>query len=158
MYNQGFLGTKAPMFMDITLIIVSLLPFLLAIAIYVAQKKRYKLHMRLQSIIFVVSLIVIGYFEYGARTSGGFKAFLENSTLSHNYILYVLTFHIIVATMGFIIWSLTIYNAYKYNKNNTLPGNSSQKHKTEGKRAFIWMSLTSLTGIWVYLLLFVNWR
>jgi len=90
MYKQGFLGTKAPFFMDLTTLIVAFLPFLLAIAIYFAQKRRYKIHTILQTVIYIVSAIVVGYFEYGVRTGEGFKDFLKSTSVSHNYIFLVI--------------------------------------------------------------------
>jgi len=154
MYKQGFLGTKAPFFMDLTTLIVAFLPFLLAIAIYFAQKRRYKIHTILQTVIYIVSAIVVGYFEYGVRTGEGFKDFLKSTSVSHNYIFLVLTFHIVVATMGYILWTMLLYSALKHKDN--LPGNASKKHTKDGKRVFIWMSLTAVSGIWIYLLLFTT--
>ena len=39
MFQPGFLGTKAPFFMDFVTIIVAALPLLVAIAIYFAKKE-----------------------------------------------------------------------------------------------------------------------
>ena len=152
MFKAGFLGTKAPFFMDFTTLIVAFLPFLLAVAIYFAQKKKYRIHAFLQTAIYFVAVVVVGYFEYGVRVAGGVKEFLKVTSVSHNYLFFVLTFHIIVATMGFILWTMLIFNSYKARKN--LPGLASKKHKRDGKRVSVWIFLTSITGIWVYLLLF----
>ena len=43
MFEAGFLGTKALMYMDIITIYFGLLPFLMGGAIYMAMKKKYKL-------------------------------------------------------------------------------------------------------------------
>ncbi|CAA6820623.1 MAG: Unknown protein [uncultured Sulfurovum sp.] len=155
MFETGFLGTRAPFFMDFVLIMVGLLPLLALGAIYMAKIKSYKLHATSQSIIFVVSVIVVSYFEYGVRAGGGFEKFMEGSNTSHNYALYVLIFHIAVALISLIIWVRTIWKARKAEKNGTLPGSASLAHKKAGQLTFIGIFMTAFTGIWVYVLLFI---
>ena len=82
MFETGFLGTRAPFFMDFVMIMVALLPLLALVAISMAKVKAYKLHALSQSIIFIVSVIVVGYFEYGVRAGGGFEKFMEQSNTS----------------------------------------------------------------------------
>ena len=155
MFESGFLGTRAPFFMDFVMIIVAFLPLLALLAISLAKVKKYKLHALSQTTIFVISVIVVGYFEYGVRAGGGFDAFMEGSHTSHNYALYVLLFHIAIATISIIIWVKTIWSARKAIKNGTLPGSSSIAHKKAGQLTFITIFMTSFTGTWVYILLFV---
>lgn len=155
MFTTGFLGTRAPYFMDFVLIIVALLPLLTLIAIAMAKMKSYKLHQIAQMTIFVVSVIVVGYFEYGVRVGGGFEAFMEGSNTGYNYAFYVLVFHIIIALLTIVFWTKTIFSARKAVKNNLLPGEASKKHKRDGQITFTGIFLTSFTGIWVYILLFV---
>jgi len=155
MFETGFLGTRAPFFMDFVMIMVALLPLLALGAIRMAKIKSYKLHSLSQSIIFLVSVIVVSYFEYGVRAGGGFEKFMEGSNTSHNYALYVLLFHIAIAIISLIIWIRTIWKARKAVKTGTLPGRASQYHKRAGQITFIGICLTAFTGIWVYVLLFV---
>jgi len=155
MFQPGFLGTRAPFFMDFVMIMVALLPLLVAVAISFAKKRNYTLHAKVQTILFVIAVIVVGYFEYGVRAGGGYEGFVKGSSVSHNYAFYVLIFHIIVAVIGFIIWTHTLVTARKDNRRKTLPGLYSVSHKKAGKRAFLWIVLTAITGIWVYILLFV---
>ncbi|MFK5977084.1 MAG: DUF420 domain-containing protein [Sulfurovum sp.] len=153
MFQTGFLGTKAPFFMDFVLIIVALLPFLLAVAISFAIRGKYRLHEISQKIIFVVSVLVVGYFEYGIRLGGGYDGFVKDTTVSHDYSLIVLIVHIVIAIISFILWAKTIFTA-KTDTQEKHIGNSTA-HSKSGKRAFIGVTLTSLSGIWVYLILFV---
>jgi len=155
MFEEGFLGTRAPFFMDFVMIMVALLPVLVLVAISFAKKSNYKAHARSQTILYIVAVIVVSYFEYGVRVGGGYEGFLEGSSVSHNYSLYVLIFHITVAVIGFIIWTHTLVTARRDSKQNTLPGVYSSSHKKAGKRSFIWIILTAFTGIWVYVLLFM---
>lgn len=147
MFHQGFFGTRAPFFMDIVTLIVALLPLLVAGAIYFARMKKYRLHAYSQIFIYFFSVIVVSYFEFGVRLGGGFNYFLEGSTISHNYVFAVLMFHIAIAVITLIIWSVTITMVKKQLATNT--------HKKVGMMTFAGVVMTSLTGIWVYLLLFV---
>lgn len=155
MFQSGFLGTRAPFFMDFVMLIVALLPFLVLGAIFLAKIKNYKMHSLSQSIIFIVSVIVVGYFEYGVRAGGGFNKLMEGSNSSYSYALYVLLVHIAIATITLVIWTRTLWSARKAIKTGSLPGSSSQTHKKAGQLTFIGIFMTSFTGIWVYVLLFV---
>ena len=153
MFQAGFLGTKAPFFMDFVLIIVALLPFLLVVAISFAMQGKYRLHEILQKIIFIVSVLVVGYFEYGVRLGGGYDGFIKDTTVSHSYSLIVLVLHIIIATVSFILWAKTLIYAKRDTQVKHI-GNLTP-HRKSAKRAFIGITLTSISGIWVYLILFV---
>jgi len=155
MFQSGFLGTRAPFFMDFVMLIVAFLPLLTLGAISLAKIKSYKLHSLTQTIIFIFSVIVVGYFEYGVRAGGGFDTFMKESNSSHNYSLWVLLFHIAIAIISLIIWTRTLLLAKKASSSNSLPGVNSKMHKKAGQLTFIGIFLTSFTGIWVYLLLFV---
>lgn len=156
MFQPGFLGTKAPFFMDFVTLIVALLPLLVGIAITLARKGFYELHGKVQGAIFIISLIVVGYFEYGVRLGGGYEAFVQQTHVSHHYLLAVLVIHIVIATLTLGIWASTLIHAYKESRRGgVLPGVGSAAHKKVGVRTFIAICLTALTGIWLYLLLFV---
>ena len=155
MFSQGFLGTRAPFFMDIVTLIVTLLPLLVAVAIIFARQYKYELHASVQMVIFVISVIVLGYFEYGVRLGGGFEAYFKESGVGHNYALIVLILHIFIAVVTLGLWISTLINARKDRTHNLLPGVHSTSHKKAGIRTFIGIILTSFSGLWVYLLLFV---
>jgi putative membrane protein len=155
MFQAGFLGTKAPFFMDFVTMIVALLPLLVGIAISFARNKNYKWHYVSQIAIFVISVLIVGYFEYGIRLGGGYEAFVKNTHVSHDYLFVVLMIHIVISVLTLGIWASTIFRAKSDSSQGGLPGNYSTSHKKSGIRSFIGIGLTSLTGIWVYLLLFV---
>jgi putative membrane protein len=156
MFQPGFLGTKAPFFMDFVTLIVAFLPLFVGIAIAFAKQRYFTLHAAMQTTIFIVSVIVVGYFEYGVRLGGGYEAFVKNTHVSHSYLFAVLMVHIVISLLTLGVWSATLWRAYKESKRGgVLPGVGSEGHKKAGIRTFIGIVLTSLTGIWVYLLLFV---
>ena len=122
LFTAGFVGTRAPLFMDIVSVIVFALPFLIYGAITLAKKKNYSAHESVQKLLFVVSVIVVGFFEYGVRMEGGYKNLMEGSSVSHDYLLYVLIFHIIISVITLILWVMTLYTAKRYKKQSTLTG------------------------------------
>ena len=147
MFKEGFFGTRAPLFMDEVTLIVALLPMLLFGAIALARKKHYKAHMYYQIFLYVISLCVVFYFEAGVRVLGGFATFEERSSVAHNYLFAVLIIHIAIAASSTLFWTFTVLSAKKELKLG--------RHKRDGMITFAGVTLTSLTGIWVYLLLFV---
>ena len=72
-FSKGFLGTDAPLYMDIATIYFAILPFLLAFSIFYAVKKQYKKHFISQFIILSTTLYIVVLFEIGLRISGGFN-------------------------------------------------------------------------------------
>ena len=154
-FQPGFLGTRAPLFMDIVSVIVALLPFLIFGAIMLAKNKKYKAHESVQKLLFVVTVIVVAFFEFGVRFVGGYKTLMEGSSVGHNYFIYVLIFHIIISVVTLILWTMTLYRARRCKRQKTLPGMDASTHKKEGQRTFIGIIFTMLTGGWVYTLLFV---
>jgi len=155
MFEPGFLGTRAPFFMDIVTLIVAALPLLIFINIVAAKKGMYKLHALLQNVLFIVSLIVVGYFEIGVRVGGGFAAFVAGSGVSHTYVSAVLIIHIAIAVITLYFWMLALYHANKMFSNKMIPGKMGMHHRKQAFKAFIGIVFTSFSGIWVYLLLFV---
>jgi len=155
MFQSGFLGTRAPFFMDFVTIMVALLPLLVLGAISMAKVKSYKSHALSQTLIFIISVVVVGYFEYGVRLGGGFDAFMKESNTSHSYALWVLIFHILIAVVSLVVWVKTLITARKDSKRHKLPGQFSASHKKAGIYTFIGIFLTGFTGLWVYVLLFV---
>jgi len=147
MYGPGFFGTRSPMFMDIVSLIVVFLPFLMLGIIFLARMKKHKLHAQLQWVLYFFSVVVVAYFEVGVRFVGGFAKFMEGSGVEHDYALIVLIFHIAISVSTLIIWTTTLLMAKKQLQLN--------KHKRAGYWTFLGVIMTSLTGGWVYLLMFV---
>lgn len=155
MFAQGFMGTRAPLFMDVVTLIVAILPLLVYMAITLARKEFYKAHALSQNIIFIFSLIVVGYFEYGVRMGGGFDAFMKGSAVSHTYASIVLALHVVIAVVTLLYWSITVVTANYQFSQKLLPGAKSNAHKLLALKTFLGIIFTSFSGIWVYLLLFV---
>ena len=155
MFQAGFLGTRAPFFMDFVTLIVVLLPLIVYVSILFARKGRYILHAITQNAIFLAAVIILAYFELGVRVGGGFDAFMEGSGVSHTYASIILVIHIIIAVVMLFYWVRTVLNANIQFKRGLIPGTQSRNHKLLAVKTFISIIFTSFSGIWVYLLLFV---
>ena len=155
MFQAGFLGTKAPFFMDSVTLIVALLPLLVGFAITTASQSSYRLHAVLQTVIFIISFVVIGYFEYGVRLGGGFEHFALQSSLSPTLLKTLLGVHIVIATLTLLLWVWVLLRGFVSYKRAKLPGSDSLKHKTLGKRLFLGIIFTALSGVAVYITLFI---
>jgi len=155
MFQAGFMGTRAPFFMDFVTLIVAFLPIIVFSSIILARKGHYKLHALTQNIIFVAAVVVLGYFELGVRVGGGFDAFMQGSGVSHTYASIVLVVHILIALTMLLYWIRTVLNANVQFKRGLIPGVGSRNHRLLAAKTFISIIFTSFSGIWVYLLLFV---
>jgi len=155
MFQAGFLGTKAPFFMDLVTLIVAFLPLVVYSSILLARRRMYTLHALTQDIIFIASVILVTYFELGVRVGGGFQAFMLESDVSYTYASIVLGIHILIATVTFFYWILTILRANYHFIKKEIPGRQSRAHKLLALKTFLGIIFTSFSGVWVYLLLFV---
>jgi len=153
MFSEGFLGTRAPFFMDFVTVIVALLPFLIAGSIYLARKKSFDFHHISQIVILIVSVIVVGYFEYGVRLGGGFSEYVKETAVSYNVALTILIVHIIIATITLYLWVETIIKAKKAKIVHLQQ--TTYNHKKAGLRTALWIVATSVSGLIVYAILFV---
>ena len=151
MFEAGFFGTNAPMYMDIITLYFFTLPFLMGSAIFMAIKKRYELHKKMQMAIFVVTILIVILFEVGVRFSGGFDTFMRYSSADYTYMIIFLILHVLVAIMSVILYSVLIYTALKESKIQ----NKHISHKKLGKVVYAGMSITSLSGLLIYYYLFI---
>jgi len=155
MFETGFLGTKAPLFMDITTLIVVLLPFLLAGSVHFAYTKNYKVHKQTQIILFIVTILVLSFFEYGVRVDGGIKKYMEYTDISDSFIFGFLAFHITISVGMILLWARLIYLSVKAERKGDLPGKFSVMHRHLAKVTTIAIYLTAITGFGLYYILFI---
>jgi putative membrane protein len=151
-FEKGFLGTSAPIYLDITTIYFAILPFLLAFSIYFAIKKEYGKHFFSQAIILGLTLVIVVIFEICIRISGGFLEYSKYSNISFEFMIVFLTIHILIAIAAIGGWLFLFISSYKDYKNNSFNGN---KHKKIGKAIFFALTISSIMGIFIYLFLFV---
>ncbi len=154
MFKNGFLPTDAPLFMDEVMVVVAILPFLVAYGISQAKKGNIKLHKRVQVLLFVVGIIFVGYFEYGARVMGGFAPILAKSSLNHTFLYGFLAFHVLIAIATTFLWSYSIYFGLRYYKRISRKS-FRYSHVRIAKPTFFGIALTSVTGVLLYVFMYI---
>lgn len=155
MFEAGFLGTRAPLFMDVVSIFFALLPFLVASSIYLAIKKRYTLHFQSQMFIFILTMVMVVIFEIGVRVDGGFNAYMQDSTLSYSGVLIYLIAHILIALLSVVAWGITIYSSYKAYREEGVGSRYFKEHKKRARWVFLAIVITSIMGSSMYPILFI---
>ena len=145
MFGSGFLGTNAPLYMDIITLYFGLLPLLMGSAIYMAVKKRYALRKRMNLGIYLMTLAIVVLFEVGVRISGGFAYFMQDSNAGYAFMLTFLLFHILVAFISVVAYTLLIYKTVTKLDN----------HRKFGILVYLGMTVTSITGVMIYYFLFI---
>jgi len=153
MLGTGFLGTNAPFYMDLVTCYFAILPLLMGSAIFMAMKKRYELHYKMQLSIFLFTLFIVGLFEIGVRISGGFSAFMAQSHVNATFMLIFLGIHILIALITVVLYSILVYSAIK--KFRLKSASIVASHKKLGIFVFFGMSITSLMGVMIYYFLFL---
>lgn len=141
--------------MDVMALYFAIVPFLFAFTIYLAKKKKYRLHFLTQSLLLAFSLVIILYFEISARLFGGFMMYAQNSSYSFEFLITYLTIHIIIATAslgGWLYLYIITFKAYKKGEMSTI---MNSNHKKIGKAIFASFSLSSYMGVLLYMFLFV---
>lgn len=152
MFEAGFLGTRGLWFMDLVTLWFAVLPFLMAAAISLAMRKRYRAHMQFQTVLFAVTLLMVIIFEVGVRFTGGFVAYAEQSSISFTALATLLAVHILIAVVAVAAWAWLLVDSLRRFRSS---GGVIAGHKRYGKAVFAGMGVTSFLGVLIYLLLFV---
>ncbi len=152
MFEVGFLGTKAPFYMDLITLYFGMLPVLLGSAIFMAMKHKYELHYKMQLSIFIVTLVVVVIFEIGVRVSGGFNEFMSDSNANYSAMAIFLAVHILIAIVSVIMWAVLIYSALRQFRLHKKP--LVRSHAKIGKWVYFGMTITSIMGVMIYYFLF----
>ena len=144
-----------PTHMHIMVIYFTILPFLLFYSINLAKKRKYKKHFLSQAFLLSFTLIVLVYFEIMIRIDGGFFEFAKQSSFEHSFLVKYLIFHIAIALVAAVLWVTLFIKSYIVYKNNQLELLKSSNHKKMGIITAIFLFLSCLTGVFVYLFLFI---
>jgi len=153
MFETGFMGTSAPIYMDIITLYFIMLPLLMAVGIYMAVKKKLELHFKMQLGTYMMTLLVVTLFEVGVRLSGGFSFFMQHSNANYTFMIIFLLIHIVIAFVSVSAYSLLMYSSvreFRLKKEALI-----KNHKKFGMLVYLGMTLTSITGVMIYYFLFV---
>jgi len=153
MFENGFLGTSAPFYMDLSTLYFATLPILMATALFLAIKKLFKAHAYAQMGLFILTIVVVLYFEIGVRLDGGYFAYIEKTSLPKDKMAVYMVIHIFIALISTLLWGYHTIRSFKeFVKTKSVYTN----HKVVGRLIFAGMTITSVMGVGVYWLLFVQ--
>ena len=155
LFEPGFFGTRAALYMDIVTLYFALLPFLVFYSIGFAIKGEYEKHYKSQLAILLLSTVMVLTFEIGVRLSGGFAEFVKESSFSYEFMVGFLIFHILIALVTVVGWVALIYRSLKMYKEGGREAVSSTAHKSVSRWVFTGIVATSLTGCMIYGFLFI---
>jgi len=155
---DGFLGSRAPLVLDLLFLAMFGVVLVLAWSIYqVKYRHRYELHKRVQVILGVVLFVAVSIFEIDIQMHGwedratGVKGGTVTPWVSTA--LYV---HLTFAVSSVLLWPVVIVRGLRNYPDPPRPDMHSIWHKRWGWIAAIDMGLTALTGWVFYWLAFVR--
>jgi hypothetical protein len=157
---DGFLGSRAPLVLDLLFLAMFAVVVVLAWSVYqVKYRRRYQLHKRVQVVLGAVLLVAVVVFEiniqlYGweDRAAGQVGRTVPTTVWTALYV------HLLFAVSSAVLWPVVIVRALRNISDPPLPGPHSNWHIRWGWIAAVDMLLTALTGWTFYWLAFVGPR
>jgi hypothetical protein len=148
---DGFLGTRAPLILDVLCLAMLGVLVVLAWSVYqVKFRRRYNLHKWTQIILAAVLLIVVILFEIDIRLHGWQeRAAGKPGGHAPTAAVTALNVHLIFAVTTVVLWPSTIFLAVRNFSNPPLPGPHSRVHVPLARLAALDMVLTAITG-WIF--------
>lgn len=156
LWEVGFFNTSAPMFLDISLIYFSILPFLLYGSIYFAKIGKYEKHLKSQFALLFTTLIIVFLFEVGVRVTGGFLEYSKQSNVSFTFMLFFLATHVGIAFFAIAGWVYLLIKSFlAYKQDKSIEAIKNSNHKTIGRAVGLALTISSFMGVAIYFFLFV---
>ncbi len=150
----GFFGTRADLFMDVAIVVLTLLPCAMLTAFSFARRRRYVAHRNTQVATLALVLTILVLFELDIRWKGGSAVFLAQAPARATLVRTLLRAHIAVATLTFIGWLGLAYASWS-RLGRSLPGSFSARHRRLGLFTFVGACALSSSGAAIYALVYV---
>jgi putative membrane protein len=152
---DGFLGTRGSLMLDVVFLAMFAVLPLLSFAIYLAKRKKYTLHKRLQLAIAGVLLVAVAGFEIDMQFLTDWEDRAEASPFfdpAYKWSCPVgiaLIIHLCCSVPTFLLWVIVTVQALRKFPSPPVPGPHSRAHLRLSKPAALGMLLTAATG-WVF--------
>jgi putative membrane protein len=148
---DGFLGTRAPLILDLLCLAMLAVVVVLAWSIYqVKYRRRYRLHKWTQVTLGAILLVVVILFEIDIRLHGWQeRAAGQLGGQAPSAAVTALYVHLIFAVSTVLLWPTVIVLALHNFPNPPMPGAHSRIHVPLARVAATDMVLTTVTG-WVF--------
>jgi putative membrane protein len=155
---DGFLGTRAPLMVDVVCVAMLGVLVVLAWSIYqVKIRRRFHVHKWTQITLGVILLAVVILFEVDIRLHGWEER--SAGTIGGRaapVVVWALYVHLVFAISSVILWPITIFLAAANFGEPPAPGPHSRVHIPLARTAAADMVLTTATGWVFYWLAFVR--
>ena len=151
----GFFKTAAPLYVDMMVLLLAILPILSAVSILFAIKRSFKLHQFTQFLLLFLTSISLGTFSYIFYNSKSFELVVQSSSIDYKLVVIALVIYAILATLTVVFWMFSLIYALSDKKRRALPGLYTQSHRRAGKQIFNGLLLMSLGSIGIYWMLFL---
>jgi uncharacterized membrane protein YozB (DUF420 family) len=148
---DGFLGTRAPLMLDVLVIAMLAVMLTLAWSIYqVKVRRRYQLHKWTQITLAAVLLVTVVFFEIDIRLHGWTsRAAGQVGGEPAVAVWYALYFHLVFAVTTVVLWPIVIFLALRSFPDPPRPAQHSKIHVPLARLAAADMVLTTITG-WLF--------
>src|SRR4051794_15262560 len=155
---DGFLGTRAPLMIDVVCLAMIGVVLVLGWSIYqVKIRSHYQLHKWTQITLGAILLVAVILFEVDIRLHGWEERAANAVGGKPAQAVYTaLYIHLVFAISTVILWPTTIGLALANFSNPPIPGPHSRVHVPLARLAAIDMVLTAITGWIFYWLAFVR--
>jgi putative membrane protein len=154
MIANGFLGTRADLVIDLVVVLFAVLPFALMATIRLASKRRFQTHRTLQILLFSCAFLVTLALEVDLRMTDLLVITKQRPMYGSMLTKTIFLVHVVIAVLTFLSW-LTLLLRSKRRFRQNLPGEFSRQHRLWGQIVLVGVTLTSITGITLYVVVFV---
>ena len=100
----GFLGTRADVFVDVAMVFFVAAPFLMAYALRLAARQRYRAHRRLQVGVLAGGIVAVLLLEGSIRFGQAVEAFTVSAYYGTASMAGLFAVHLVVAIPTFLAW------------------------------------------------------
>jgi uncharacterized membrane protein YozB (DUF420 family) len=148
---DGFLGTRAPLMVDVVFLAMFAVVAVLAWSVYeVKVRRRYELHKWTQITLGTILLVAVILFEIDIRLHGWEERAANAIGGRPDQTVYTALYvHLVFAISTVILWPTTIGLALTNFSNPPMPGPHSRVHIPLARVAAVDMVLTAITG-WIF--------
>jgi hypothetical protein len=155
---DGFLGTRAPLMVDVVFLSMFAVVAVLLWSIYqVKARRRYSIHKWTQLMLGIILLVVVILFEIDIRLHGWQeRAAGKIGGHPEPVVIWSLYLHLVFAVSSTVLWPITIGLALTNFPSPPMPGPHSRIHVPLARTAAADMVLTAVTGWVFYWLAFVR--
>jgi len=156
LFGVGFLGTRAPYYMDGIIVFLLSLPFLILFSIMLAGNGKYRLHRFTQTLLFISTLLILIAFNYGIHVYENFDELVAMGSVDYTQTFYLLVAQTILSMVMLIMWFSTLLFAISDRRRRALPGLYSSGHKKTGRKVFLAVILTMMTNVYLYWIFYIS--